>query len=187
MNSPPASRSLDASRILSVAVLVAALGACREPSSRAEASGTYDADGKLRLVTYDRNGNGRPDAWAEMDGTRLVRVEIDQNEDGVIERREYYDTRQALEKVELSTRSDGKITRTEFYDRGVLVRAEQDADGNGAVDRWETYADGQVRSVAFDLESAGRPTRRLVYGGEGELVRVEAGDNLASRAVQVKR
>ncbi len=182
MNGPLAPRSLDAMRILSVAVLVAALGACREPSSRAEASGTYDADGKLRLVTYDRNGNGKPDAWAYMDGTRIVRVEIDQNEDGIIERREYYDTRQALEKVELSTRGDGSITRTEFYEGGVLVRAEQDVDGDGAVDRWETYADGRMRSVAFDFEGAGHPTRRLVYDGDGELLRIETADDLAPRA-----
>ena len=175
MNGPLAPRSFDAMGILGVAILVVALGGCREPRSGAEVRGTYDADGKLRLLTYDTNGNGKPDTWAYMDGTRIVRVEIDQNEDGVIERREDYDTTQALEKVELSTRSDGKITRTEFYDGGVLVRAEQDADGNGAVDRWETYADGQVRSVAFDLEGAGRPTLRLVYGSDGQLVRLETG------------
>ena len=35
-----------------------------------------------------------------MDGARVLRVEMDKNEDGVIERWESYDARQALEKVE---------------------------------------------------------------------------------------
>ena len=155
---------------LTVAVLLAALG-CREARPDARMQATYDHIGKLRLLTYDSNGNGKPDTWSHMDGTRVVRVEIDKNEDGVIERREYYDASQALEKVEASTRPDGKVTRTEFYDGGALARAEEDIDGNGAVDRWETYANGLVRSVAFDTEGTGRPTRRLVYGRDGQLVR----------------
>ncbi len=179
MTSPLARRSFDVTGVIAAAILVVALVSCREPPSGAKVRGTYDADGKLQLLTYDTNGNGRPDTWAYMDGTRIVRVEIDKNEDGVIERREYYDARQALERVELSTRSDGKITRTEFYDGGVLARAEQDVDGNGAPDRWETYADGQLRSVTFDLEGAGRPTMRMVYGSDGNVIKIERGHDLA--------
>ncbi len=167
---------------LTVAVLLAALGGCREARPDARMQATYDKTGKLRLLTYDSNGNGKPDTWSHMDGTRVVRVEIDKNEDGVIERREYYDASQALEKVEASTRPDGKVTRTEFYDGGALARAEEDIDGNGAVDRWETYANGLVRSVAFDTEGTGRPTRRLVYGSDGQLVQIETGGDLAPRA-----
>jgi EF hand len=184
MNGSFAARWSDATSMLGAAILVVALGACRGPRSGVDVSGTYDADGKLRLLTYDTNGDGRPDTWAYMDGTKVVRVEIDKNEDGVIERREYYDTSQRLEKVELSTRKDGKVTRTEFYDAGVLVRAEQDVDGNGAVDRWETYTDGHMGSVGFDLEQAGRPTLRLVYGSHGEVVRVETAGDLAPHAAK---
>ena len=143
---------------------------------------TYDKTGKLRLLTYDSNANGKPDTWSHMDGSRVDHVEIDKNEDGVIERREYYDASQALEKVEASTRPDGRVTRTEFYDGGALWRAEEDIDGNGAVDRWETYANGLVRSVAFDTEGTGRPTRRLVYGSDGQLVKIGTGADLAPRA-----
>ena len=164
---------------MTVAVLLAALGGCREARPDARVQATCDDTGKLRLLTYDSNGNTKPDTWTYMDGARVLRVDIDKNEDGMIERREYYDAKQALEKVEIATKPDGKVTRTEFYDGGVLARAEEDVDGNGAVDRWETYANGLVRSVAFDLEGAGRPTRRLVYGSAGQLVRIETGRDLA--------
>ena len=143
---------------------------------------TYDKTGKLRLLTYDSNANGKPDTWSHMDGSRVVRIEIDKNEDGVIERREDHDASQALEKVEASTRPDGKVTRTELYDAGALARAEEDIDGNGAVDWWETYANGFVRSVAFDTEGTGRPTRRLVYGSDGQLVQIKTGGDLTPRA-----
>jgi AAA domain len=137
-------RALDAAWRTAIVAMVVALGACRERPSDAQIQAKYDDDGKLQLLTYDSNGNGTPDMWSHMDGTRVVRIDIDKNEDGVIERREYYDARQKLERVELSTRSDGHVTRTESYDSGVLTRAEEDVDGNGALDRWETYTNGLV-------------------------------------------
>jgi antitoxin component YwqK of YwqJK toxin-antitoxin module len=167
-------RALDATRrTMAVAMLMAALGGCREARKDGQIQATYDETGKLRLLTYDSNSNGKPDMWSHMDGARIVRIEIDKDEDGAIERREYYDANQKLEKVELSTRRDGRVTRTEFYEGGALVRAQEDTDGNGAVDKWETYANGVVSSVAFDTEGAGRPTRRLIYGEKGQVIRVE--------------
>ena len=165
-------------------VLLAALVGCRDARRDAPVQASYDNIGKLRLLTYDSDGNAKPDTWAYMDGTRILRVEIDKNEDGVIERREYYDARKALEKVEISTTSDGKITRTEFYDAGALARAEEDTNADGNVDRWETYANGLVQSVAFDIDGTGHPTRRLVYAGDGRLLQIETGGDLASHVLK---
>ena len=182
---------------MTVAVLMVVIGGCRNANRQIEA--TYDATGKLRLLVYDSNGNGKPDTWSYMDGARIVRVEIDKDEDGVIDRWEpttptrgwrvgtsrandgnvdtwTYPTADAdgtTSRVELSTKRDGRVTRTEFYEDGVLARAQEDTDGNGAVDKWETYANGVVSSVAFDTEGTGHPTRRLAYGANGQVIRVE--------------
>lgn len=159
--------------------------------------------GRLGRLAYDANGNGRPDSWSYMDGTAVLRVEIDKDEDGRIERWEYYGPDQKLEKVgisrqndgqvdawayqsadgtlakmETSANRDGKVTRTEFYKNGDLVRSEEDTDGDGVVDKWETFANGGLTSVAFDTERAGRPTRRLMYGKDGSLLRMETGTAL---------
>jgi hypothetical protein len=192
-------------RSIAVGVLVLALGGCGDARKRPPIQAAYDQTGKLRLLTYDSNGNGKPDMWSYMDGGRIVRIEIDKDEDGVIDRWEYYDANQKLEKVgtsrandgkvdtwafppdgntvrvELSTKRDGRVTRTEFYEGGVLVRAQEDTDGNGSLDKWETYANGVLTSVAFDTEGAGRPTRRLVYDEKGN-VRIETGRDLAAVA-----
>ena len=194
---------LTAQNILSSA-LILIVGGCGSAPESKQIQAEYDKQsGKLRQLTYDSNKNGRSDSFSYMDGTKVLRVEIDKDEDGKIERWEYYGADQKLEKVglsrlndgkvdewayqgpdgtvakvEISTKHDGKVSRTEFYEKEALVRAEEDTDGNGAIDKWEAYSNGSLTSVAFDTEGSGRPTRRLVYGKNGSLERNEKGSEL---------
>ena len=55
-----------------------------------------------------------------------------------------------------------------------MVRAEEDASGDGLVDKWETYADGALATAAFDEDGDGRPDRRLTYGHGGQLLTIES-------------
>ena len=48
-----------------------------------------------------------------------------------------------------------------------MVRAEEDTDGDGAIDKWETFDGQRLSSVAFDTAHSGKPDRRLVYGADG--------------------
>jgi len=132
-----------------------------------------------------------------MDGARILRIEIDQNEDGKIDRWEYYGPDQKLEKIgfaraqdgnedawsffnaggvldriEISTKRNRKIDRVEHYEKGALVRAEEDGDGDGRFDKWETYEGERLASVAFDTAHRGTADRRLIYGADGS-ARVE--------------
>ena len=51
----------------------------------------YDSEtGRLRLLIYDADGNGRFDTWSFMDGERLLRMEIDEDEDGTTDLWEEY-------------------------------------------------------------------------------------------------
>jgi hypothetical protein len=154
--------------------------------------------GRLELLKYDANGNGVVDTWSYMDGARVVRIEIDKDEDGKIDRWEYYGPDQKLVKVgfsrqndgkedawsfprpdgsidriEISTARDGKVTRVEHYQQGALASAEEDSDGDGRMDKWERYDGARLTSVAFDTQHRGTPDRRLIYGADGS-VRVEA-------------
>ena len=107
-----------------------------------------------------------------MDGSRVLRVEIDTDQDGKIDRWEYYGTDQQLARVEISGRRDGKVSRIEHYRQGALVSAEEDTAGTGRFDKWETYEDGHLSMVAFDTTHRGAPDRRLIYGPNGS-ARVE--------------
>jgi hypothetical protein len=183
--------------LLIVVVGLAGVGCSAGPDNTPAVKASYSkTTGKLELVTYDTNRDGRIDAWSYMDGTRLVRMEIDLNFDGMVDRWEYYADDGSLEKVgfsranvgkvdawayeagngqvariEVSTRRDGKVNRWESYEQGKQARADEDTNGDGKPDKWETYRDGALASVAIDTDNDGRPNRRLIYGADG--VKVE--------------
>lgn len=152
----------------------------------------YDsATGKLRLLKYDSDGNGTTDTWCHMDGARLVRIEVDENADGTIDQWQYFDRDQRIEKIGSSTRRDGKedtwayhapdgtvtrvdssllqagkVSRSEYYEKRGLARAEEDTDGDGRMDKWETYEGARLTAVAFDTTHRGVPDQRIVYDAD---------------------
>ena len=164
-------------------VLVGVLAGCSEGAPQKQMQATYGKTGKLQLLAYDSDGNGKRDTWSHMDGGRVLRIEIDKDENGVVDRWEDYDANNHLEKVgtsrandgkvdtwsyppdgetmrvDVATRRDGRVTRTEFYERGMIARVLEDTDANGSVDKWEVYSNGVIRSVAFDTDGGGHPTR----------------------------
>ncbi len=181
-------------RRASMLLLTAACACSSEAETNIEP--VYDAaTGRLELLKYDSRGQGRVDTWSYMNGSRILRIEMDRDGDGTIDRWEYYDATGALEKVGYSRANDGRVDawvhqapdgsigrrdtstgnggmRTERYEQGVLAEVEEDSDGDGRIDRWETYDGGRLASLALDTQQAGRPDRRILYGADGN-VRVE--------------
>jgi hypothetical protein len=177
--------------------------ACSDPEKariRETTKPTYDkGTGRLTQLTYDANKNGKVDTWTDMDGTKPLRSRIDLDEDGKIDRWEYYDDKGALTKVGFSRKKDGtpdawafsgpdgqvarveisstgddkQIDRWEHYEAGALARAEEDTNADGRADKWETYTNGAIRTAAMDENADGQPDRRLTYDG-GDLVLIES-------------
>jgi hypothetical protein len=180
-------------RRLCLAFALTCMGCDGSRSSGDAPQAAYDPQtGKLNLLKYDADRDGRVDTWTYMEGSRVVRVETDKDGDGKIDRWEYYGPDQHIQKIglsqenngkedswaypgpdgkivrlDVSVRRDGKVTRTEYYASDVLMRAEEDADGDGRVDKWETFEAGRLVSVAFDTAHRGTPDRRLVYAADG--------------------
>ena len=149
----------------------------------------YDAAGKLTKLEYDRDKDGKADAWGYMDGTAVVRVEVDENGDGKVDRWEYHQPAasngsaapvptagvdRTVERIERATRFDGKVSRKEFFTEGVLSKVEEDTNGDGRPDKWETYTNGSLSLLALDTQGRGAPDRRLVYRPDGSLDHMEA-------------
>jgi hypothetical protein len=200
-------RSFDGRAAALCVVVVSAVVAagCARPAANAEPPGhdtrvtrsqgpvraEYDTKGRLQKIEYDRNGDGKPDAWGYMDGSRVVRVEVDENGDGTVDRWEYHravdgepaatpdpgGVDRTLERIERATDHDGHINRWEFFTDGVLTRVEEDTNHDGRVDKWETYANGALATMAIDTTSRGKPDRRFVYGPDGNLARIETDPN----------
>ena len=190
------------------AVLCALAGFCAacSPSStpdRAGSTPTYDkSSGRLTELAYDSNHNGTVDTWTDMNGARPLRSRIDRNEDGRIDRWEYYDGDGKLTRVGFSRRDDGrpdawaivgpdsrsqrieisstgdenKIDRWEHYENDALTSAEEDTNHDGAIDKWESYEAGALKTASFDENGDGKPDRRLTYT-DGVLVSIETDPN----------
>src|SRR5262249_34523061 len=201
-----------AALVMLIAAAAVGAAACDRASVEAKKriAPEYDKKtGKLTLLKYDSNGNGKIDTWSYMDGARVVRIEIDKDENGTIDRWEYYGADQKLEKtgfsrandgkedawsyagpdgsverIEISTRRDGKVSRIERFRNNVLVSAEEDGDGDGRMDKWETYDRNRLASVAFDTTGRGTPDRRLIYGTDGS-ARVAVGHDGTGHFVAV--
>jgi hypothetical protein len=169
-------------RALALLVLVPIAVGCSQqapaPAGRDGVVPSYNADtGKLERITFDRDKDGKVDAWLFMDGTRAVRAELDENHDGAVDRWEHYRAggqaeagatpRGELERAEQSTRFDGVVSRWETYERGRLSTVREDTSGDGQPDKWETWADGSLTEVALDTRNTGKPDRKIVYRGDG--------------------
>ena len=194
----------------SLTVLTALFAAACSPSAGGQRPpAEYDAEtGRLRRLVVDVNQNGRSDAVSVMDGARIEHVEVDLDENGTPDRWDFYRGDTTLERVgfsrlndgvmdaqvfysaggdisriEVSTQRDGRFNRVEFYEAGLLVHSEEDTNGDGRADKWETYRPNvdagpneppyAIASVAFDDSGRGRPERRVIYGKGGEPGRVE--------------
>ncbi len=199
--------------LLALAVVCLMLPACSDPRKeqlRKTTIPTYDrTTGRLRELTSDQDGNGTIDTWTDMDGARPLATRMDRNEDGRLDRWEYYDKSGRLEKVGFSRKDDGKpdawafsgpdgqiqrieassasdidrIDRWEHYDASGLVRAEDDTNADGLPDQWETYEGGMVKTAAFDEDYDGKPDRRLTYEA-GALVLIETQPDATGRFVK---
>lgn len=140
---------------------------CSQVRPASDLETQYDKDtGKLRGIAISKQKDGNPDIFSYMDGAKFLRIEIDNNEDGQIDRWEYYSDSQKLDKVEVSTKGDGRRNRVEFYEAGILTRAEEDTNADGRADKWETYAKGNLSKVAFDTQGTGTPNHVIDYEKE---------------------
>lgn len=190
--------------VLILLSFVAAAAACSNPEKeriKATTQATYDPEtGRLTRLTADLNKDGKIDAFTYMDGTKVLRTELDADQDGKIEKWEFHGDDGKVARVAISREKNGKpdtwmypgpdgqlsraeisseqdekkIDRWEWYEAGQVVRAEEDASGDGKVDKWETFKDGALRSVMLDENYDGSPDRRLNYGDAGRLLSIES-------------
>lgn len=172
----------------------------RDTTAASAPQPVYDVRSRrLVRLDWDADGNGRIDQRTYFTGTAAVRTEVDSNDDGRVDRWEYVDTAATVTHVGSSSANDGvedtwtyaasdngevRVERAQYRDRvidrrefladDILFRAEEDANRDGLIDKWETWLNGALVMAAFDTTfSAGRPDRRLTYAG-GQLASIEA-------------
>jgi hypothetical protein len=153
--------------------------ACSDPDKQRlkdTTKATYDqSTGRLKELTYDANKNGRIDTWTDMDGTRPIRARIDRNEDGKLDRWEYYDEKGQLLKVGFSRSDDGTPDAWAFSGAdGKVVRVEiSSSKDEKKIDRWERYEPksaapngmGALLEAEEDTNGDSKPDKWETYEG----------------------
>lgn len=117
-----------------------------------------DADGVLRWVERDMNGDGRPDLIEHFDasGTVIEREFRLTFADAVTSVHFFRDGRLYLKELRTGFGSEHPIR--EFYDsEGRLLRLERDSTLNGRVDVWEYFDAGRLERVGRDTTGDGSP------------------------------
>jgi hypothetical protein len=149
------------SRIFATLIVVGLTTGCGAPSPAARPEAKYDdTTGRLRTLSLDANRNGRVETVSYMDGARIMWVEVDQDENGKVDRWDFYGTARQLEKVGFSRQNDGVMDAIGFYDsRNVLIRMEISTARDGRFDRVETYVDGRLAAAGEDTNGDGRPDK----------------------------
>jgi uncharacterized membrane protein len=73
----------------------------------------YDpATGRLASIAFDSDGDMKLDTWSFMDGGRATRLDIDDDQDGRIDRRQYLALDETIERTEFLD-ADGAVIRSE--------------------------------------------------------------------------
>ena len=112
---------------------------------------------------------------------QLVRLDSDQNGDGVIEVRTYMAGSAPL-RTEIDTNQDGRVDRWEYLDANSRVRmVGTSSRGDGVEDRWTlTAVTNGERTLLLSRARDRRIDRREFYRGE-TLVRAEEDGNADGR------
>lgn len=109
----------------------------------------YDENGQLQRLVYDAHGRHRPDTWSYFDRGRLLRTDVDQDGDGLVDTSYHYDADGNVTKTGFSTKHDGVIDAWRFESaEGALVKIEYSGNRDGRITRTEYYERDTIVRVA---------------------------------------
>jgi hypothetical protein len=152
---------------MTLCVFSVCLAGCSGPGSagnRAAVAQYNPATGRLERLEFATTANARNNATGIMFGARVERIEVDEDNDGRLDRWEFYDDHGRLEKVGFSRRATGSIDAVAFYGKDAAVeRIEISTRGDGHFNRLEHYRSGSIARVEEDTNADGRPDKWEIY------------------------
>jgi Flp pilus assembly protein TadD len=127
--------------------------------------------GQPVLREEDTNDDGRPDRWIAYHAAARSDIWEDGRGTGMPDLHFVFSIGGTpLERIELDNDEDGRIDRIIHYADGILRAEARDTDGDGILDRFDRFDDeGYVETRDEDLDGDGRIDTRSLYRG-GRLV-----------------
>jgi hypothetical protein len=130
---------------------------------------------------FDLTGNGKPNLWKHykeepIEGEKavrkvLVRREMDLDNDGKIDVKQFFGRNDTLTRAKFDLDYDGQFDATEYYKDGKPVKREWDRNGDGRPEIIKLYQLGKIVQKELDENNDGK-VDVWEYYEEGKLVRV---------------
>ncbi len=102
---------------------------------------------------------------------RLVRKQLDVNQDGAIDVVCNYSSQEDLASEEVDSDFDGVLDRTDTFEAGIRAMTESDHDGDGRVDETRYYRGVDLHRIERDTNGNGIVDQWTYYDG-GQLQRI---------------
>jgi hypothetical protein len=145
-----------------------------DDDGRFEITRWHNRPGWTLVLESDVNLDGHPETRSFFKGALLKIREMDNNNDGKIDRRNFYNDKGKIIKVEKDENSTGKINITWYYnDQEEAVRAEKDDNGDGNIELWFHYNNGFVTMVEEDRNLDGKADLWEIYDESEVLVQTK--------------
>jgi antitoxin component YwqK of YwqJK toxin-antitoxin module len=110
------------------------------------------------VIRTDLNKTRNPETAYFYKGGVLLRMDVDENEDGKADFKEYYSRNGRIERSEEFDPKTGRLLLVWYYDASQNpVRAVQDANGDGYRETVFDYRKGRLVSVTEDRNKDGKP------------------------------
>jgi len=107
------------------------------------------------VFTNDHNHDGQPDQWYEMSDGRISLVSMDRNYDSQVDYTVEYDSSGRKIREAMDFNYDGIMDDFYYYEAGKLVRQEIDSNYDGRIDVW-VFLDGlYIRRYEMDTDFDG--------------------------------
>ena len=138
---------------------------------RADISILYGASGTPERVESDLDGDGAVERWEIYGRKGLEKVGSARRVPGQVDLWETVEGSLVVRR-ELDDDGDGRFERDERWGAQVLGSVALDTNGDGKVDRWQQWQVRVLRSEAIDVDGDGYADRRLEFGSNGQFLRL---------------
>jgi hypothetical protein len=113
--------------------------------------------------SWDSNGDGKADIWAEYVNSQLLKQAYDRNFDGIADSWEYFDPRGKMSSYEADLNHDGNTDYWEYYQEGVANRYKADNDHDGHIDEWGVIEHGNMKERYWSFNNDSIADKKVEY------------------------
>lgn len=119
--------------------------------------------GKLIKYIYDENFDGKADRWCFFENNLILRDELDLNRDNQIDRWNYYEPAGEISRSEHDLDYDSKVEYIEYFKNSEKLKFTEDNDSDGNIDEWGIFEKGSMKERRWSFNNDNIIDKKALY------------------------